>query len=66
MAADPIERVDRVIERLNDALSAAGFDLLAPAAERDAVAEIERAVAPFALPADLARFWERCDFSSLR
>jgi hypothetical protein len=65
VAADPIERVDRLIERLNDALSAVGFEPLAPAAEGDAVAEIERAVAPLALPADLARFWERCDFSSL-
>jgi hypothetical protein len=65
VAAAPIERVDRVIERLNDALSAAGFEPLSPAAGRDAVAEIQRAVAPFALPADLAHVWERCDFSSL-
>jgi hypothetical protein len=63
---DPIERVDRIIERLDDALRAAGFDPLAPASEPESVAEVERALGPYTLPSDLRRFWERVDFSSLR
>jgi hypothetical protein len=62
---DPIERVDRVIERLDGVLRAAGFDPLAPASEPESVEEVERALAPHALPSDLRRFWERVDFSRL-
>lgn len=65
MAADPIERVDRVIERLNDALCCAGFEPMSPELEPGAVAEVERALAPYALPPDLRRLWERVDFWSL-
>jgi hypothetical protein len=54
---DPIERVDRVIERLDGALRAAGFDPSAPASEPESVEEVERALAPYALPPDLRRFW---------
>jgi hypothetical protein len=63
---DPIERVDRVIERLDGALRTAGFDPLDPASEPESVGEVERALAPYTLPPDLRRFWERVDFSGLR
>ena len=66
MAADPIERVDRVIERLDEALRSAGFDPLAPAADGEAVADIDAAVAPYAVPVDLRRAWERVDLQSLQ
>jgi hypothetical protein len=62
---DPIERVDRIIERLDGALRAAGFDPLAPASEPESVGEVERALAPYTLPPELRRFWERVDFSRL-
>jgi hypothetical protein len=63
---DPIERVDRVIERLDGALRTAGFDPLAPASEPESVGEVERPLAPYTLPPDLRRFWDRVDFSGLR
>ncbi len=65
MADDPIERVDRVIDRLDEALRSAGFDVLAPASDANAVAEIDAAVSPYALPIDLRRVWERVDLQSL-
>jgi hypothetical protein len=62
---DPIERVDRLIERVDGALRTAGFDPSAPASEPESVLEAERALAPYTLPPDLRRFWERVDFSRL-
>jgi hypothetical protein len=66
VAADPVERVDLAIERLDQALRSAGFDSLAPVADREAVAEIDAAVAPYAVPVDLRRAWERVDLQSLQ
>ena len=60
------ERTDSAIERLDDALRAAGFEALAPAADPAAVEEVDAALAPYSLPPDLRRFWERVDFPSLR
>jgi hypothetical protein len=63
---DPISAVDRTIDRLDDALRAAGFGELAPAADETFLEELEREIAPYSLPRDLRRLWERVQFSSLR
>src|SRR5262245_16790797 len=66
MDADAAPRVDAAIERLDDALAAAGLDRLTPVTDQRPLEELERALAPRALPADLRRCWERCELSSLR
>jgi hypothetical protein len=58
--------VDETIDRLDDALRAAGLDGLSPAADASSLDALERAIAPNSLPRDLRRFWERVQFSSLR
>jgi hypothetical protein len=63
---DPNAIFDRRIDRLDRALHAAGFEGLAPAVEAASLDELAREVAPYALPHDLRRFWERVDPSSLR
>lgn len=59
------ERADRAIDRLDDALHCAGFEPLAPAPEPAAVDAVDDALAPYALPADIRRFWQRVDFERL-
>jgi hypothetical protein len=56
------ERIDAAIDRFDKALRAAGLPSLEASADTDALAEIAEAVAPYRLPADLHRFWERVDF----
>jgi hypothetical protein len=59
------ERIDAAIDRLDDALRAAGLAGLEAPADTNALAEIDDAVAPYRLPRDLARFWERVDFPNI-
>ena len=61
-----MDAVDRAIDRLDDALRAAGFEPLVPAADAGDLDELERELAPYSLPRELRRFWERVRFSSLR
>ena len=49
------ERIDRAIDRLDDALRAGGFEALEAPASREALAEIAEEVAPYRLPPDLER-----------
>lgn len=51
--------IDAAIDRLQVALEAAGLSALVPADADEILAEIAAAISPYALPADLARFWER-------
>ena len=62
------ERIDVAIDRLDEALRAAGLPgAEAPAeADAEALAEIAKAVAPHRLPDDLHRFWERVEFGGKR
>jgi hypothetical protein len=66
MQGDPISLVDRTIDRLDHALRTAGFDGLAPATEATFLDELEKEIAPYSLPQDLRRFWERIEPSGLR
>jgi hypothetical protein len=59
------ERIDAAIDRLDAVLRAKGRDGVPPASDPDAAARVDAALAPFALPADLRRFWERVDFREL-
>ena len=59
------ERIDRAIDRLDDALRAEGFAALEAPASREALGQIAEEVAPYRLPPDLERLWERVDFQSL-
>jgi hypothetical protein len=53
--------VDSAIDRLNEALRTAGLAALEPPSDVTPIAEVDAAVAPYALPRDLRRFWERVD-----
>lgn len=53
--------VDSAIERLDDALRAAGLAGLTPPADVAAIDEVADAVAPYSLPSELRRYWERVD-----
>jgi hypothetical protein len=55
-------RIDAAIDRLDEALQAAGVPGLEASADAEALVEIAEAVAPYRLPADLHRFWERVEF----
>jgi len=59
------DEIDSALDRLDDALRRAGLPTLEPATDEVSVAEVDEAVAPFALPADVRRFWELVDPSSL-
>jgi hypothetical protein len=59
-------RVDAAIDGLDDALDAAGFVRLTQARDPELLAGLARDLAPYALPADLRRFWERFELASLR
>lgn len=51
--------IDAAIDRLDAALRAARLQPLEPAANTDALAVIVESISPYALPDDVARFWER-------
>jgi enamine deaminase RidA (YjgF/YER057c/UK114 family) len=51
--------IDSAIDRLDAALRAAGLRPLEAATDTDVLAEIADAISPYALPNDVARFWER-------
>ena len=51
--------IDAAIDRLQAALEASGLAPLEPASDEDVLGEIGAAISPHALPADLARFWQR-------
>jgi hypothetical protein len=53
--------IDSAIDRLDEALRAAGLPGLEPPSEVEAVAEITDEVAPYVLPTEIARFWERVE-----
>ncbi len=53
--------LDAAIDRLDEALRAAGLAGLEAPKDLQALDEVAEAVAPFALPLDLRRFWERVD-----
>ena len=53
--------IDSAIDRLDEALRTAGLAGVDPANDVAAVAELADAVAPYVLPAELRRFWERID-----
>jgi hypothetical protein len=56
------ERIDPAIDRLDEALRAAGLPALQAPADTRALDEIAEVVAPYRLPSDLHRFWQRVDF----
>jgi hypothetical protein len=60
------ERVDAAIDGLDDALDAAGFGRLTQARDPEPLVGLARDLAPYALPADLGRFWRRFELASLR
>ncbi len=53
--------IDAAIDRLDDSLRSAGLPGLEPPADHRALDEVTDAVAPYELPAELRRFWERVD-----
>jgi hypothetical protein len=53
--------VDSAIDRLDDALRSVGVARLEPPGDVGPVAEIAEVVAPYVLPDELRRFWERVD-----
>jgi len=53
--------VDSAIDRLDEALSTAGLAGLEPPSDVAPVVEIADAVAPYSVPPELRRFWERVD-----
>jgi hypothetical protein len=60
-----LERIDRAIDRLDDALRSAGLAGLEAPGDSQALDEINEGVAPYRLPLDLHRLWERVVFSRL-
>ena len=53
--------IDGAIDRLDEALRSVGVEGLEPPGDVGPVAEIAEAVAPYVLPDELRRFWERVD-----
>ena len=53
--------VDSAIDRLDEALRAAGLTAVEPPSDVARIAELDEAVAPYAIPGELRRFWERVD-----
>jgi hypothetical protein len=56
-----LREIDAAIDRLDDSLRSAGLPGLEAPADLRALDEVAEAVAPYELPADLGRFWERVD-----
>jgi hypothetical protein len=59
VAVCALREVDAVIDRLDRSLRSAGLPGLEPPADLRAVDEVAEIVAPYELPAELRRFWER-------
>jgi hypothetical protein len=59
------DEIDSAVDRLDDALRRAGLPPLEPATDEVSLEDVDAAVAPYELPGDLRRFWERVDPSSL-
>jgi hypothetical protein len=57
--------LDAAVDRLDDALGAAGFPGLSAPRDSSSLEGIAEAVAPFELPPDVRRFWERVDPTSI-
>jgi hypothetical protein len=53
--------IDTAIDRLDAALRGAGLAGLEPPADAAAIEEVAGAVAPYSLPGELRRYWERVD-----
>jgi hypothetical protein len=64
-AVSTLGEIDAAIDALDDSLRAAGLPGLEEPADVRAVAEVAEAVAPYGLPAELGRFWERVDPASI-
>lgn len=64
MTASP--DIDIAIDRLDEALRAAGVGGLEPPREIAPIADVAEEVAPYVLPTELRRFWERVDADSVR
>jgi hypothetical protein len=58
--------LEAVLARLSDALAAAGVERPQPPASSSALEQLEAAIAPLRLPADVRWFWERVDADTLR
>jgi hypothetical protein len=56
-----LSEIDAAIDRLDDALRSSGLPGLGAPADLRALDEVAEAVAPYELPAELGRFWERVD-----
>ena len=56
-----LSEIDGAIDRLDDSLRSEGLPGLEPPADLCALDEVAEAVAPYKLPAELGRFWERVD-----
>jgi hypothetical protein len=61
-----MEDVERSVAALVAALAAAGVEAPSPPADTAILAEIDAAIAPLRLPADVRRFWELVDPPTLR
>ena len=57
--------MDAAIDRLDGVLRETNLDGVTPAAEPTVLGEIDEELAPYMLPRDLRRFWERVDFETL-
>lgn len=57
--------IDSAIDRLDEALRSVGVAGLEPPGDVGPVAEIAEAVAPYVLPNELRRFWERVEAESV-
>lgn len=59
------DQIDSAVDRLDDALRRAGLPPLEAATDEVSLDDVDAAVAPYELPADVRRFWELVDPSSL-
>jgi hypothetical protein len=57
--------LDAALDRLDEALRAAGLAGLQPPSDLAPIAEVSAAVAPYGLPAELRRLWERVDLEGV-
>jgi hypothetical protein len=59
------DQIDSAVDRLDDALRRAGLPPLEPATDDVSLDDVDAAVVPYELPAEVRRFWELVDPSSL-
>ena len=57
--------IDEAIDRLDGALRSAGLDPLRPPEDTSAIGELEAEVAPFEVPDDVRRLWQRVDLLTI-